>query len=669
MEMPSIFGCHNVANYTAGMKSKSKGTQRDPVSKGMASERPFWLIWLPAIIGFSLYVNTLTHDFALDDAIVITENMFTQEGISGIPGLLKYDTFYGFFKEEGKAQLVAGGRYRPLTPIMFAFEKTIFGGGPFMSHLISALLYGLLCFLLFYVLRQLTGPRFGEAGGFWIAWVAAMVFAVHPLHTEAVANVKGRDEIMTLLFSMLAWWAALRAYDEKKSKWTLIGGVFIFLGLMSKEHAISFLAVIPASLWFFREKSGIRDWLQYWPLLLAGVLFLIIRGQVIGWQMGHTPQEMLNNPFIKVIDGKYLPFTNVEKWGTIFVTLFLYLKLLVWPWPLTHDYYPRHIEVADLSSPLAIAGLVVHIFLVILVVMGWKKRSLPAFCALFYLATLSLMSNILFPVGTHMSERFLFMPSLGFGLVAGYFFHRGSTRYSRTILLGLLALILVAYGSLTFVRNPVWKDNYTLFMTDAAISQRSAKLQNACGGEILAQAVKIEDEASRDQMVRRGIGHLEKALSIHPAYKNACLLMGNAYYYLREYLVAIEWYERAIRLDPAYVDALNNLHIALRDGGRYFGETRGDLPTAMLLLKKAEKMKPDEFETLRLLGVAHGVTGRHEEAIAYFKRALAQQPENADIMVNIGAAYMNMGNAAEGKTWHEKAMAIDPDIFNKDKKQ
>lgn len=651
------------------MKSKSKGTKRDQVSKGGVSDRPLWLIWLPAIIGFSLYVNTLTHDFTLDDAIVITENMFTQEGVSGIPGLLKYDTFYGFFKEEGKAQLVAGGRYRPLTPIMFAFEKTIFGGGPFMSHLISALLYGLLCFLIFYVLRQLTGPRYGDESGFWIAWVAAMVFAVHPLHTEAVANVKGRDEIMTLMFSMLAWWAALRAYDEKKSKWTLIGGGFIFLGLMSKEHAISFLAIIPASIWFFREKSGIRDWKRYWPLLLAGVLFLFIRGQVIGWQMGYTPQEMLNNPFIKVIDGKYLPFTNSEKWGTIFVTLLLYLKLLVWPWPLTHDYYPRHIEVADLSSSMAIAGLVFHIFLIILVVMGWKKRSLAAFCAFFYLATLALMSNVLFPVGTHMSERFLFMPSLAFTLAIGYLFQQGVNRISKPLYWGGLVGIVVIFSWLTFIRNPVWKDNYTLFTTDVDVSRRSAKLQNACGGEILAQAVKIEDEASRDQMVRRGIGHLEQALAIHPAYKNACLLMGNAHYYLREYLVAIEWYERALKLDSGYVDALNNLHIAFRDGGRYFGETRGDLPTAMLLLKKAEKMKPDEFETLRLLGVAHGVTGRHEEAIHYFKRALGQQPENADIMANIGAAYMNMGNASEGIVWREKALAIDPDIFNKDKKQ
>ena len=74
------------------------------------------------VLSVLLYANTFQHDFAQDDAIVITDNMFTTEGFSGLSGLFQYDTFYGFFKEEGKDKLVSGGRYRPLTPAMFAVE-------------------------------------------------------------------------------------------------------------------------------------------------------------------------------------------------------------------------------------------------------------------------------------------------------------------------------------------------------------------------------------------------------------------------------------------------------------------------------------------------------------------------------------------------------------------
>ena len=82
--------------------------------------------WLIMAFSFLIYAGTLFHDYTQDDAIVIYDNMFTKQGVSGIPGILKYDTFYGFFKKEGKANLVAGGRYRPLTLVMYALEVQLF---------------------------------------------------------------------------------------------------------------------------------------------------------------------------------------------------------------------------------------------------------------------------------------------------------------------------------------------------------------------------------------------------------------------------------------------------------------------------------------------------------------------------------------------------------------
>ena len=89
---------------------------------------------------FLLYANTLTHGFVLDDAIVITDNMYTSKGVEGIPGILSKETFFGFFKVEGKETLVSGGRYRPMTLVLFAMVYQVAGASPFIFHLLTILL-------------------------------------------------------------------------------------------------------------------------------------------------------------------------------------------------------------------------------------------------------------------------------------------------------------------------------------------------------------------------------------------------------------------------------------------------------------------------------------------------------------------------------------------------
>jgi tetratricopeptide (TPR) repeat protein len=624
-----------------------------------------WLPWLPGLLGFVLYINTLGHDFALDDAIVITENMFTTEGVSGIPGLLKNDTFYGFFKEEGKSRLVAGGRYRPLTPVMFAIERSLFGDSPFVGHAMNALLYGLLCMFIFYVVRLLLREISEPGSAQWVALLTALLFAAHPIHTEAVANIKGRDEIVTLLACLGAWWAVLRAMDGAGSKWLWVSGPLLFLGLMAKEHAIAFLAVIPVSLWVFRPAVKPMAYLSLWPLLAGALLFLVIRGQVIGWGMGDAPMELMNNPFLKLQGDRYVPFSAGEKAGTILYALWLYVKLLVWPWPLTHDYYPRHIPMVSLADLRALGGLIIYLTMALWAVWGLRSRSVTAFAALYFLATLFLMSNILFPVGTHMSERFLFMPSLGFAFTLAWLVEHVKDASRRSMLrIGLLILMLV-WSVLTIQRNPVWKDNFTLFTTDVLVSVNSAKLQNAAGGELIAQAVLPANEARREAMLQRATGHLLRAIEIHPGYKNAALLLGNAYNYLQEYEQSISWYERALQLDPGYTDAKNNLHITYVAAGRYYGETRGDLARALQFLHRAEELRPADFETRRLLGIAYGISGNHAEAIRYFEAALALSPDNADIMVNIGNAWFMSGNPEEGQNWHARAKSVDPEVLRR----
>ena len=188
--------------------------------------------------------------------------MYTQEGISGIPGLLTKDSFFGFFKVEGKASLVAGGRYRPLSLITFAIEQEIFGDNATIRHIINALFYTLLCILIYLITIKAFNHTSLKKNLPLFALVTALIFAFHPIHTEAVANIKGRDEIMTFLFALGTLWAALRYLKTQQILFVVLGAVFFGLALLSKENAITFLAVIPLAYWVF-TKARLRNFFEW----------------------------------------------------------------------------------------------------------------------------------------------------------------------------------------------------------------------------------------------------------------------------------------------------------------------------------------------------------------------------------------------------------------------
>lgn len=660
-------------------RQAGKGKPAAPRPAPEAAALPRWLAHprlhagLLFAFAFLLYANTLGNGYAQDDAIVITDNMFTTQGVRGIPGILRYDTFYGFFKEEGKANLVSGGRYRPFSLVTFALEVSLFGQNPLVSHLINALFYGLTAVVLYFLLLQWFQPeRKDRAYGYFVALVATAIFTAHPLHTEAVANIKGRDEILALLGSLLAVLLVFRAYRRKQAIWLPVAGLSFLLALFSKENAITFLAVTPLALLFFTRADAGAIVRAMLPLVAATVLFLFVRGSILGWQLGEPTMEMMNNPFVKVEGNKYVPFTGAEKLATITYTMGKYLQLLVAPLHLTHDYYPRHIGIMHWSDPLVILSLLVYLFLIGYAVWGWKRRDPVSFGILYFLATVSIVSNLVFPVGTNMSERLVYMPSVGYALVAAVLLYRlgrlvSSQRTEMTARrlapgLAVAVILVLLYGGRTVARNPAWKSDFTLFSTDIAVSANSAKLRNALGGELITQSLKEKDEAVKKRMLTEAVGHLQQAIRIHPNYKNAYLLLGNAHYYLQEWDQAITYYRQALSLDSAYEEARGNLAITYRDAGRYFGEQLGDLPKAIQYLEQAYALRSDDYETARLLGVAYGIGGDTAKAIQYFSRAVELEPDSADALYNLGSAYYQAGQPERGRELHEKALQLDPEV-------
>jgi protein O-mannosyl-transferase len=263
-----------------------------------------------------------------------------------------------------------------------------------------------------------------------------------------------------------------------------------------------------------------------------------------------------------------------------------------------------------------------------------------------------------------MAERFLFMPSVGFCLVVAILLSKFFIKKNKDNLLNIkslsmiLIVIITLLGLKTVLRNPAWKDNYTIFTTDIEISKNSAKLQTSVGGEMI-EAFRNEKNATlRTSKIKEAIEHLKRAIEIHPTYKNPYLLMGNAYLYLDDAENAIKYYEEALKLDPTFKDARSNVAVAYgvkyRELGKKAGQEDRDLPKAIEYLAKAIEYNPNDGQVYSYLGTAYGMSNQAQKSIEALNKALSLRFDKQDAL-NLSVSYRMIGDVAKANEWQHRA--------------
>ncbi len=475
-----------------------------------------WLLLAHAGLAILLYHRALEFGYVLDDVIVYTENSFVQKGFAGIRDILAHESFTGYFGEQ--KDLVAGARYRPLSIVSFAIEYELLGHNPMISHLVNILLYALTATMLYLWLSRLVPTAPGVRGLPGLAAMASLLFLAHPVHSEAVANIKGRDEIMCLLFSLCAAWGWLKFVDRRKPLHALFASTSFLLALFSKENAITFAAVIPLSVHFFRNQPLKKALVASWPLQLCALLFVLVRWKVIGYLLssGAVITDLMNNPFVGM--------NTAEKTATVFYTFIWYYKLLIFPHPLTHDYYPYHVPRSEWTDLIPIAAFLLTAGLIYLAFRLRRRHPVMSYSLFYYFITFSIVSNLVFPVGTFMNERFLFMPSVAFSLVTALGIRTlGSWSPPKGPWLATTALLalMLPYGLKTLDRVPDWEDGFKLNLSAVKVSKNSARI-NLFTGVSYFQKYQAESDPNRKyESLKSAEQYIDRALKIFPQYGQA----------------------------------------------------------------------------------------------------------------------------------------------------
>lgn len=653
------------------------------------------------IFAFLLYANTIGHKYALDDKATYWKNEFVQKGIDGIPDILAYDSFAGMFGKDSKE--LEGGRYRPLSLITFAMEVEFFGknitdlsakapfkGNPALSHFLNILLYCISLLILYNVLCKLFKNLPSTHKWLNIPFLTVLLFAAHPLHTEIVANIKSRDEILAFLFSIAALRSVLNYIDKNKSIELFNAFVFLFLGSMSKEISITFIAIIPLSIYFFRNVKIGKIIIASIPALLGAALYLFIRSIVLKDQTSIEATQLMNNPFLYA--------TLSEKYATIFLTLLIYLKLLFFPHPLTWDYYPYHIPLVNWTDWRVILSFIIYIALGFIAIYGLRKKSIFSFGILIYVITLSITSNIVFNIGVFMSERFVYVSLLGWCIIIAYVLTdklplliKNRNNYIKSAYF-ISIIILMLFSIKTLSRNTVWKDNLTLFAHDVKISKNSAKGNSSYASELYKLSEDADaagDTVLRNKYLKEAIPYFEKAIEIYPYYSEPLIRLGNTHYKLYgDYKKLFEYYIRALKETPLNADVWNNAYGILtynvddpeyeksvwiefskaapeyflsyfEIGNLYYFSAIANADSAIFYYEKAKSLNPNNFDILFRLGVSYGNIGKYNIARENLYSA-ARIKVDAEVYKYIGITYGIENNDIKALEYFEKALTLDP---------
>lgn len=665
------------------MSSPSKLTRKEKIAiqkdsgqkpmkellKAEVQQRPvrLWLGVLLAIAGFLFFSNTLNHGYVMDDYGLIKENSQTRKGSAAIGEIFKSSYRYGM----NTADYVT---YRPLSKAMFAVEWGIAPGKAALGHWINVILFALSCFALFHFLSRLF------KGNLLIPFITTLLFAVHPIHTEVVANIKSRDEIVAFFLIILSCNSLLTYSQSRKTLALFTGLLLYFISLFAKESTITFLAIFPLMYFVFTDADRSQYVKTLLPAFLLSLLYLGIRKSVLG-SHGDIKILMADNSLVG-IDGFFNQRLNA------IAIIGMYLKLFVLPFPLMSDASYNQIPPLPLSSWKIWVPFVILAGGFVYSLLRLKKKDPVSFGILFFIITFSITSNVFILIGTNYAERLLYLPSLGIflslAILLDCLFESESTTVVRSISsffksnlkpVSIILFISAVLATQTYARNKDWSSNSTLYRSDAKKANNSAHMLFYLANYLSTDSYQLtlSDSAEIKKANEEAIRILTRAIKIYPSYADAYESRGYIYYKNKQPDLAEQDYLMALKFNPAHPIVLNHL------GGLYFDREKYDL--AKENFEKSTRFGPTYAQPWNNLASVYGMYGEKEkqlmeedptnaekhaaqakayfeQAIGYFKKSIEADAEFAEAYRLMSVTYRNLGDQINGDKYETLARSI-----------
>lgn len=572
------------------------------------------------------YANTLLNGFVYDDIPQILQNPYLQS-----PRHLREiltTTVWSFQGEQGVSNY-----YRPLMMLSYLACYQLFGPLAFGFHLINVLLHAVVVWLVFSVARRVFGDQ-------RVAFVSALLFAVHPIHSEVVAWVAAVSDLQLAVLFLGSYLLFLRlpgesdAPEARNGVWRQAAMLLVFaLALLAKEPAMMLPALAVVYEHFLRAGRAsmpagakMRRYAGLW-ILLAGYLMMrvalfksfapVLQRAKLSW-----PEALLS---AVALVGQYA--------GTLF-----------WPSKLS-AFYPFQ-KSTSLVEAGVLAGLGVLLISLLLFLWLWKRARAAAFAMLWMFATLAPVLNARWMAANVFTERYLYLPSVGFCWLAGWagvaLWDRGGAtrRWLRPALAAALAVAAALGAARIVLRNPDWRNDYTLY-TQTLATHPDAYLIRANLGTVYWQQGNLAAAEREWKLVVQRIP--ENLVTLNN--------LGLVYVRQKRYAEAIELFERAIRLRPAYAMAHINL-----------GETceaTGENEKAQAAYERAVAVSPLNPLARNHLGEFFLRAGKLEEAKEQFLRSREGRP-TAEAARSLGQIYLEQGNREQAEQALRRAVELDP---------
>jgi len=564
------------------------------VNKKSMISKDLLIVLILVVVSFGIYANSLQGDFVWDDTTLFIEHADLWKWSNLKHLLTAQDNLFG--KNDNAF-------YRPLPNLTFLLDRTIWGQNPFGYHLTNIVFHVLTTITVFLIAGELFGSLYAGI-------VAGLLFAIHPIHTEVVAWVNGRNNAISGLFYLLAFYFYIRYRNRNEIGMFLLSLLSFACSLFSKEYALTF----PLIMWvyevsYFPENSLIKKhlkrlgalWLPY-LLIIAG--YVLIRFLVL-------PVHGAINMRLETL---WFRILTVPK-----IVLF-YLKLLLLPagQNILHN-------VSVIRNPITLEFLFQMILLSVLMFLwGWshKKSKGAFFCLGWILVTLLPVLNIipLSYVISFLADRYLYLPSAGFCMLLALGFTRvldltrmKSSRAWRCLAVFPLLVALEVYGFETIKRNVVWRNELTLWQHTVEQSPRDFRAR--CNLSIALHAAGRMEDALREA---------NEAVRLNPDHDTPYFIQGQILFdtgMLDQSLTALH---KALQINPNHTDALN------LSGSIHFRTGRFD--EAIRLLKRSIQTSPMRFKSYYMLARIYEAKGDSEKALEFYaaSRRYAHTPHQEE---------------------------------------